>query len=369
MLIKSQRGIFKGFIAKIPFQSGWNPWSYTIVFLPILCVVYELLFPSSRAFPGISGDRYFNSDTLGLLAFSDSLFRDLAPLGNWYWGTHWFVFPDLILLNLFQNLGIGTYKVLLIYGAISYLTIQFIFYYIFRNKFISGWVSILGIIGLTGVQPFQDIWFPGFHFQVIALSALMYFQINFVKRGKIQYLITITLASLLSFSNEMFAITYILTLCCAVVLMNFFADFSLLVAFVRLNIYPALICLLFAYAGMKTVYNKYSLNWGFTEIDIKSIAVLNFFFGSNLNLILGGFIILAIISILFNLNNNVRASIDLNASIMRYSLFLACLLLGFVSLLAAGIDWQPRYISGLLMFSILPLVGLKNNLKVLSGMK
>lgn len=359
------KGNFKRFFVKISPITQREACSFTIVYFPILCVFYQLYFPSRGAFPGISATRYFNSDTLGLFAFSDSLFRDFAPQENWYWGTHWFVFPDLIMLNFLQDIGIGTYKVLLIYGVITYFTIQFIFYYIFKSLVICCWFSALSVLGLTGLPPFQDIWYPGFHFQVIAFSALLYFRINSRTSGKIQYILTLVFAGVLSFSNEMFGITYILTLCCAAILMNYFVEFSRLTAFVRMNIYPASICLIFSLAGMQTVYNKYSLNWGFTEIDLKSIAVLNFFLQSDLNSILGGLIILAPLGILVNLNFNVRKSIDFNDSIMRHSLFLACLILGFVSLLAAGIDWAPRYISGLLMFSILPLIRIKSDLKAL----
>jgi hypothetical protein len=359
----------KKFFVKTGSINRRDAFFYTIIYLPILCIFYQLFFPSSGFFPGISGSRYFNSDTLGLFEFSDSLFRDFSPVENWYWGTHWFVFPDLMVLNIFQNLGIGTYKVLVIYGVISYFTIQLTFYFIFKSLVFCCWFSTLGIIGLTGVPPFQDIWYPGFHFQVIAFSALMYFLVNSGSSGKIQYVLILIFAGLLSFSNEMFGIVYILTLCCATILMNFFVEFSRVTSFIRINFYPALICLIFSLTGMQTVYNKYSLNWGFTEIDLKSIAVWNFFFKSNVNLILGGLITLSLLGILINLNFNVRKSVDFNDSIMRHSLFLACLILGFVSLLAAGVDWAPRYISGLLMFSILPLVRIKSDLKSLRGLE
>jgi hypothetical protein len=328
--------------------------------LPLILILVQLTSQKKIFLEGISPDRFYNSDSLALLDYSEGILSHVNFHEEWYWGTHWFLFPDLVTLKILEMIGLSEYRTLLSFGILSYLLMQYVALTVFSHTNLYIWISIIGIAGLINRTPFQDIWYPGFYFSATALAILIYYLHNFKFVNK--YII-LALCAILSFSHQIYGVLIILLTTVSLVITYLIQDFSLVKKFTKHNVFQVLICGLFTYLGEKTLYNHYSLNWGVTELNFRSIALLEFVKANLLNKIFALGFIMSLISCLILLNGIIKKNYDFDTVTFIISVFMSTLLVAILSLFAAGTEWLPRYTSSLLIFAFLPVLTLPNQLK------
>jgi hypothetical protein len=329
-----------------------NKLKLVYITTPIALILFQLVYSKKVFLPGIQPERYFNSDSLALLDYSKSLFQEINFYDQWYWGTHWFIFPDLLTLKVLEILGLNEYRTLLGFGILSYLIIQYVALKVFSYTNMPIWITIIGIAGLLDVTPFQDIWYPGFYFSAIAIAVWIYYLHNF---KSVKTSITISLCALLSFSHQIYGVVIMLLTLVSLVVIYVCQEFDQVIKFVKHNFLQLITCGIFTYVGEKTLYNRYTINWGVTELNSRSIALLEFFKENLLNKvsILGS--AASLLACIILLSGSIKKIYNFEYITLIISIFLSSLVLTFLSLFAAGTEWLPRYASGLLMFSFLPI--------------
>ena len=338
-----------------------SKFTFICVVTPVMLILAQLLFPKSYFLNGIKPGRYFNSDSLALLDYSKVLFFDTNFYEQWSWGTHWFIFPDLFILRGLELLGLNEYRTLLGFGILSYLMMQYVALVMFEDTYVFAWVTMIAVAGLLNFTPFQDIWYPGFYFSAIPVALLIYYLNN---STLIKKPIILGLCALLSFSHQIYGAVILLLVLISLLITYVYQETNDTIKFAKNNFFPVVICSIFSYFGEITLHNRYQTNWGVTELNLKSIALIEF---SRQNFLTGTITLLtatSLLSCLILLSGLVKSKYNLEYTKLIISVFFCVILITAMSLFAAGTEWLPRYSSGLLVFASLPTLVLLSSRKL-----
>jgi len=121
------------------------------------------------------------------------------------------------------------------------------------------------------------------------------------------------------------------------------------------NFFAVLTCGVFSYLGERTLYNHYSINWGVSELSLRSIALVEYSKESLLNKLIAFGIAISLLACLALLSGSIKGKYNFEHVTLIISVFISSILLTILSLFAAGTEWLPRYASSSLLFAFLPI--------------
>jgi hypothetical protein len=322
----------------------------TLLYLiPVGIYFYGAFVPSQDSFRGISQNRFLNSDTLAFVDYSKSIFINLENPFSWFWGTHWFLFPDLIVEGINLRLGSTDFSALYSIGILNYSVFTLaMFFLLKKNILLTGtFVGIYGLLGQLGYEPFSDIWLAGMHTFYMSSIVLLIFSTT----PRRYYWIRLSVIALLSFSNELFFIVFVLAFLISLSPLKLIRSPIREFKSHKNQIIEVFISGLSCLVGLATLSNHYVSYWNILPSET-GINALSSYITSN-NIILFFFFInsMCVLRLFYALLKN-RFSRQETRVTTGESLIIAGVVIALVPLFSTNLPWVPRYATFFMLFTL-----------------
>jgi hypothetical protein len=321
----------------------------TIWLVPVIAYLFAAINPFQQRFLGLSQNRILNSDTLAFAEFSDSIISKLESPVGWYWGTHWFLFPDVILQGVNLSLGATFFSSSYSIGIINFFTFSYAVYLSSNKRVVvaSTIACLFGMLGVFGFEPFSDLWLTGvhtFYMSAVVITVLTAKVCTFVKT---RYFFIF----LVSFSNELFFVAMTVQL---VVMCGMYIFIGSIVEFYRDHLFrfrDLIVSGVGTVLGLLTLSNHYKSIWQFPPQRTNVKAALEYGTSNQLiTLILAAnlFFVLLFIGTAWKISNSSIFSENLSMP----ALIFAGLALSLFPLFSTNLPWVPRYGTLLMLFGL-----------------
>ncbi len=319
---------------------------------PVLIYLYAALNPSQNVFSGITQHRFLNSDTLAFVDFAEAIFVNRENPFAWYWGTHWFLFPDLLLEGLGLNLGASHFSALYSVGIVNYSIFAIAVYLsLRRNIFLASAITgIYGFVGELGVMPFSDLWLPGMHSFYMSAAVIIILTTGSVRlKGPRLFFISLT-----SFSNELFFIAMSLYVLLLALIYLLRGQLRVFLSERRSEIRELIVSGATSLLGFFTLSNHYDSFWQLhpSKMNVENVR---FFLSSQPIVVFILALNVCLLSIYIHFQTSGRLSLQNRMSYERVLLLIAGFLLAIIPTFSSNLPWVPRYATLLLLFGV-PLI-------------